>query len=87
MVAINERILQATRRSILPANLDAADGVEASLALRRLLERLGTPLVGHEVKPLLTMRFAEEPGAAPTHPDPDWNNRRLSRQASSERVP
>ena len=31
----------------------AADGAEAADALRRLLERLGTPLVGHEVKPLI----------------------------------
>ena len=44
----------------------AAEGEEAADALRRLLERLGTPLVGHEVKPLLVAHFAEDPGADPT---------------------
>ncbi|HEY6570629.1 MAG TPA: DNA polymerase, partial [Candidatus Limnocylindrales bacterium] len=43
----------------------AADGPEASDALRHLLERLDARLVGHEVKPLLTARFAEDPSAAP----------------------
>jgi DNA polymerase I len=43
----------------------AADGPEAAHALRRLLETIGSRLVGHEVKPLLTQRFAEEPDAAP----------------------
>jgi DNA polymerase-1 len=45
----------------------AAEGPAAAIALRHLLERLGTPLVGHDVKPLLTARFAEDPGATP-HP-------------------
>ena len=44
----------------------AAEGPAASIALRHLLERIGAPLVGHEVKPLLTARFAEEPDAVPT---------------------
>ncbi len=44
----------------------AADGPAAALALRKLLERLGTPLVGHEVKSLLTARFADEPDTIPT---------------------
>ncbi len=39
----------------------AADGQEAADALRHLLERLETPLVGHEVKPLIVARFAENP--------------------------
>ena len=43
----------------------AADGPEAADALRRLLERTGTPLVGHEVKPLLVAAFADDPGSAP----------------------
>ena len=43
----------------------AADGPEASDALRHLLERLESSLVGHEVKPLLTARFADDPSAAP----------------------
>jgi hypothetical protein len=36
----------------------AAEGAEAATALRRLLTRLGTPLVGHEVKPILVASFA-----------------------------
>jgi DNA polymerase-1 len=43
----------------------AADGAEASDGLRHLLERLRTPLVGHEVKPLLVAGFAEDEGATP----------------------
>src|SRR5687767_2492506 len=42
----------------------AADGAAAADALRRLLERTGTPLVGHEVKPLVVARFADDPAAA-----------------------
>ena len=41
----------------------AADGAEAADSLRRLLERLGTPLVGHEVKPLIVARFADDPAS------------------------
>jgi DNA polymerase-1 len=44
----------------------AADGAEAADALRRLLERTGTPLVGHEVKPVIVARFADEPDAPAT---------------------
>jgi DNA polymerase-1 len=43
----------------------AADGPEASDALRHLLERLRTPLVGHEVKPVLVAGFAEDEGVEP----------------------
>ena len=39
----------------------AADGVDASIALRKLLEAVDARLVGHDVKPLLTARFAEDP--------------------------
>jgi DNA polymerase-1 len=42
----------------------AAEGAEAADALRRLLERVGTPLVGHEVKPLIVARFADDPSSA-----------------------
>ncbi|HUP54209.1 MAG TPA: DNA polymerase I [Methylomirabilota bacterium] len=42
----------------------AAEGAEAADALRRLLDRVGTPLVGHEVKPLIVARFADDPAAA-----------------------
>jgi DNA polymerase-1 len=44
----------------------AAEGPAAATALRHLLERIGARLVGHETKPLLTARFAEEPDAVPT---------------------
>jgi DNA polymerase-1 len=43
----------------------AADGPDASTALRRLLQRTGTPLVGHEVKSVLVASFADEPASAP----------------------
>jgi DNA polymerase-1 len=70
LVVDDPRPLAGTPLSIAVAGADgrvvAADGAAASLALRHLLERLGTPLVGHEVKPLLTARFAEEPDARPT---------------------
>ncbi len=70
LVVDDPRPLAGTPMSIAVAGADgrtiAADGAAASLALRHLLERLGTPLVGHEVKPLLTARFAEEPDAVPT---------------------
>jgi DNA polymerase-1 len=44
----------------------AADGPGASIALRRLVEQVGTPLVGHEVKPVLTARFADDLDAPAT---------------------
>jgi DNA polymerase-1 len=44
----------------------AADGAEAADALRHLVERAAIPLVGHEVKPVLVARFAEEEGAPAT---------------------
>jgi DNA polymerase-1 len=40
-------------------------GAEAASAARRALEAAGTPLVGHEVKPLLVARFVDDLGAAP----------------------
>jgi len=43
----------------------AAEGPDAAVALRRLLERLGTPLVGHEVKPVLVASLADDPSTAP----------------------
>ena len=39
--------------------------------LRHLAEASGVPLVGHEVKPVLVARFAEDPGAPPTRVDFD----------------
>jgi DNA polymerase I len=44
----------------------AADGQEASDALRHLLERLRIPLVGHEVKPVLVAGLADDPALDPT---------------------
>ncbi len=44
----------------------AAQGPEDSANLRRLLDRLGIPVVGHEVKPLLVRRIADDPHASPT---------------------
>ena len=44
----------------------AVEGAEDSATLRRLLDRLGVPVVGHEVKPLLVRRIADDPDAPPT---------------------
>ncbi len=44
----------------------AAEGRDDAARLRHLIERLGVPLVAHEVKPLLVARFAEDPAAQPT---------------------
>ena len=43
----------------------AVDGPDAADALRRLLERLRIPLVGHEVKPILVAAFAEDEAREP----------------------
>ncbi len=42
------------------------EGPAAADALRRLVERLGAAIVGHEVKPLLVARFAEDAQVAAT---------------------
>ncbi|MBA3236296.1 MAG: DNA polymerase I, partial [Chloroflexi bacterium] len=44
----------------------AVEGADDAAALRHLLERLDIPVVGHEVKPLLVARIAEDPAAPPT---------------------
>src|SRR5262245_25898994 len=44
----------------------AAEGAEASERLRHLVERAGIPLVGHEIKPMLVARFAEDLDGDPT---------------------
>jgi DNA polymerase-1 len=44
----------------------AVEGAAAAERLRALVERIGVPLVGHEVKPLLVARFAAEPKAPAT---------------------
>jgi DNA polymerase I len=49
----------------------AAEGAGAAEALRRSLVRLATPLVGHEVKPVLVAGLADEPNGAPLPVDFD----------------
>ncbi len=70
LVLDNPRPLAGVPLALAVAGADgrvvAADGPEASTGLRRLLESIGAPLVGHEVKPLLTARFAEDPDVSPT---------------------
>lgn len=44
----------------------AAEGPADAARLQALLDRVGTPLVGHEVKPLLVARFARDAAADPT---------------------
>jgi len=70
VVLDDPRPLAGTPLALAVAGADgrvvAAEGPAASIALRHLLERIGANLVGHETKPLLTARFAEEPGAVPT---------------------
>ncbi len=44
----------------------AVEGADDVATLRRILERLDTPVVGHEVKPLLVARIADDPDAPPT---------------------
>jgi DNA polymerase-1 len=41
----------------------AAEGADDAAALRRLVETVGVPIVGHEVKPILVARIADDPGA------------------------
>ena len=44
----------------------AVEGPADAAHLRRLLDRLATPLVGHELKPLLVGQLADAPDAAPS---------------------
>ena len=44
----------------------AVQGSEDAATLGRLLDRLAIPVVGHEVKPLLVARIANDPDAPPT---------------------
>ena len=70
LVQDDPRPRRGTALSLAVAGTDgrvvAAEGAEASDALRHLVEQAGTPLVGHEVKSVLVARFAEEPGAPAT---------------------
>jgi DNA polymerase-1 len=69
LLADDPRPRRGTPISLAVAGMDgrvvAADGVDASDSLRRLLGSTGTPLVGHEVKPVLVAAFAEDPGSDP----------------------
>ncbi|HEY8867830.1 MAG TPA: DNA polymerase I [Candidatus Limnocylindrales bacterium] len=62
--------LKGTPLSLALAGQDgrivAAEGPEDVARLRSVLERVGTAVVGHEVKPLLVARIAENPAAPPT---------------------
>ncbi|MEO8437262.1 MAG: DNA polymerase I, partial [Chloroflexota bacterium] len=44
----------------------AVEGPDDAASLRRMLDRLEVPVVGHEVKPLLVARIADDPDARPT---------------------
>ena len=67
----------------------AADGAEAADALRHLLETLGLPLVGHEVKPILVARFADDPAPGDAgrvrHPDRGLHPQRRAAQPDDRR--
>jgi len=69
LVVDDPRPLAGTPMSLAVAGDDgrvvAAEGADAALALRHLLEAVGAHLVGHEVKPFLTARFAEDPAGTP----------------------
>ena len=70
LVADNPRPLAGTPLALAVAGMDgrviAAEGPDAAIALRRLLERIDARLVGHEVKALLTARFADDLDAPAT---------------------
>ena len=44
----------------------AVEGPDDAATMRRMLDRLEIPIVGHEVKPLLVARIADDPDAAAT---------------------
>jgi DNA polymerase-1 len=58
------RPLAGTPHALAVAGMDgrvvSAAGPEASVALRRLVEAVGVPLVAHDVKPYLVARLAED---------------------------
>jgi len=73
--ADDPRPLSGTPLALALAAPDAraisADGEEAVAALRALLADVGPLLVGHDIKPLIVARFAEDPRAAPPSIDFD----------------
>ena len=64
LVADDPRPRRGTALALAIAGMDgrvvAAEGPDAADALRHLVETAGTALVGHEIKPLLVARFAED---------------------------
>src|SRR5690348_4659351 len=70
LVADDPRPRRGTPLALALAGTDgrvvAAEGAEAAEALRHLVEAAGVPLVGHEVKPVLVARFAEDETAPAT---------------------
>ena len=70
LLADDPRPRKGTPLALALAGLDgrtvAAEGPADVGRLRSIVERLEIPIVGHEVKPLLVARFAEEPESAPT---------------------
>ena len=70
LVADDPRPLKGVARAFAVAGEDgrvvAAEGPQDAAQLRHLVEELDVPLVGHEPKPILVARFAEDPAAPPT---------------------
>ncbi|HET7473886.1 MAG TPA: DNA polymerase I [Candidatus Limnocylindrales bacterium] len=70
LVADDPRPRRGTPLALAIAGTDgrvvAGDGADAADRLRHLVERAGVPLVGHEIKPVLVARFAEDLDATPT---------------------
>jgi DNA polymerase-1 len=63
------RPLAGTPHALAVAGADgrvvSAAGPDASVALRHLVERVAVPLVGHDVKPFLVARLADDPAGEP----------------------
>jgi DNA polymerase-1 len=70
LLADDPRPRKGTPLALALAGLDgrvvAADGPTDADRLRSMIERLGIPVIGHEVKPLLVARFAEDPDGPAT---------------------
>ena len=75
LIADDPRPLAGTPLAFAVAGSDgrvvSAEGAEAATALRHAVEAARIPLVGHDVKPVLTARFVEDPGAEPLSIDFD----------------
>jgi DNA polymerase-1 len=75
LLADDPRPLAGTPLAFAVAGADgrvvSAEGAEAATALRRAIEAARIPLVGHDVKPVLTARFAEDAQADPLPVDFD----------------